>query len=151
MAAAVVFMLALPKPMPWRDLMVPLPSDGDALLLRGGGEADSLRVALQLQAQDQHLRVLLSLQHPYADPALEVFRQLVVANSLAQNGKYSAAEQMLSELPLNSLPSPWREHSIWLHYITRRALLDHDGADSVLQQLAEDPGEFGERARRELR
>jgi hypothetical protein len=77
----------------------------------------------------------------------EILRRVYLGNVLAQQGAYSAAVEVLKSIPMAEVPPPWSDESRWTLYVCLRALHLDDQADALLGELAQEPGQVGDRAR----
>lgn len=157
--AAAVFMVALfllrtgtrRKP---ETFWLPPPTE-EALRSDAGAWAADPEIAIALEAYARHdvAGALERFRASSPDRGSDYFnslRGLYLASLLTRNGEDAEAEKTLSAMAMNSLPEPWRGRA---RYILQEAYR-HQGrgaaADSLLRLLAGQPGELGERARREL-
>jgi hypothetical protein len=78
-------------------------------------------------------------------------RNVFLASTLALEGDPRAASEILSAIPMEKVPEPWRSESRWTHAAVLQTLGETARADSLLDVLAEEPGPLQARARQALR
>jgi hypothetical protein len=76
--------------------------------------------------------------------------RLVLASALVNAGEASEALEELDKLQIFSLPVRWRQQAQWVHYLALRDLGRTTDAHEQLEALADDEGEMGDRAKKEL-
>ena len=150
--AGLFVMLRLPlQPMtrpPAAVAWLPRPELG--MLTRGGDSngADTTLIA-GLVAYELHdllgARELLESSH--ATGMMEQVRRVYLANTLLHLGAVKPALEQLQSLDYTELPEPWRSESRWALGSALARTGNTRQADSLLRQLATEPGPIGARAR----
>jgi hypothetical protein len=82
---------------------------------------------------------------------LDNLRRLYLGSAYARLGEYHRAVQELESVTFISVPDPWGGEGRWTLYVALRALVRDEEAKSILEELAREPGEFGDRAREALK
>ena len=130
-----------------------LPRPDPGVLARGGAsiDADSLML-LGLAAYEQHdlATARRSLEAAHASGVMEQVRRVYLANTLLQLGATLPALEQLQSLDYAQLPEPWRSESRWAFGRALAGAGRTEQADSLMRQLASEPGPVGERARTAL-
>jgi hypothetical protein len=80
----------------------------------------------------------------------EDFKRIYLASSLAWTKRFGEAVEILEKVPIEMLPEPWRGEAGWTLYVSLKESDQKAPADSVLNILAQSPGDVGERARQVL-
>lgn len=157
MAAALVAVVGLfvilrapSAPAPRGAAVVWLPRPDPGVLARGGASngADSSLLA-GLAAYEQHNLVVArrGLEAAHASGVMEQVRRVYLANTLLQLGAALPALDQLQSLDYTQLPEPWRAESRWALGQALAGAGRKEQADSLMRQLASEPGPVGERAR----
>src|SRR5678815_2453671 len=128
-----------------------IPITGETVILRtvDDGMTDALRAyqAHDAKAAVEELRAFT----PFSDdPAASTLRDVYLASALVNAGRSSESLELLERLTLNFLPGQWRGHARWVRYVALRRTDQDKEADEVLDALAAEPGEMGDKARAEL-
>ncbi len=127
-----------------------LPRPDPGVLARGGASngADSSLLA-GLAAYEQHNLVVArrGLEAAHASGVMEQVRRVYLANTLLQLGAALPALDQLQSLDYTQLPEPWRAESRWALGQALAGAGRKEQADSLMRQLASEPGPVGERAR----
>ena len=76
--------------------------------------------------------------------------KLVLASALVWEDRPIEARTLLEELDIDTLPLPARDRARWILLMAHRKDGDRSSAETILRDLASRPGEFSERARRQL-
>lgn len=146
--AAMLLFFLLPRPLAWRELLPSLSLDAERITTRAGDDAERFAEAIESYQSRDYDHAIEALRLELADPQLDVFRRLLLANALAQRGRYAGSVEQLQGLPLGALPSPWREEGLWTLYVGQRATAQDSAALRTLDILLEVSPQ--ERARIEL-
>lgn len=127
-----------------------LPRPDPGVLARGGAAngADSLML-VGLAAYERHELALArrSLEGAHTSGVMEQVRRVYLANTLLQLGAALPALDQLRSLDYAQLPEPWRSESRWALGQALAGSGHSEQADSLMRQLASEPGLVGERAR----
>jgi hypothetical protein len=154
-AAALAVLVVWPQiqPTPYDDLLRRLPSYGDDLRFRAATESsidDNLIAGLAAYGQGQDRRAISLLEATETTNELETVRRLYLGSALAHRGQYRQAMAHLEAFATSSLPDPWGSEARWTLFVAMLGAKRTASADSLLQMIAADPGEVGERARQFL-
>lgn len=99
-------------------------------------------------SDDQRVVELLGEQR--FDEPWEARRRIYLASASARLGRFAVAAEILRDVDFDTVPDPWRGEAVWTLYVALRRCGNDREAIDVLQRLAAEKGEFGERAREEL-
>lgn len=127
-----------------------LPRPDPGVLARGGASngADSALLAGLAEYERHELApARRSLEAAHASGVMEQVRRVYLANTLLQLGAARAALDQLQSLDYTQLPEPWRAESRWALGLALAGAGRKQQADSLMRQLASEPGSVGERAR----
>lgn len=130
-----------------------LPAEGETTLMRSGDHVaglDSFIEALEVyRARDPRLAARLFREADVPE-GYDGLRRLYLASALLLVGEPDESLAVLETLNVDTLPQPWRDEARWVAYLGLRERGDAEAARPRLEQLADSPGEIGDRARREL-
>lgn len=130
-----------------------LPTPDAGLVLRGdedGAPPPDLVRGLEAYAAHDLDRAILLLGSARSPGTLDLARRAYLGNALTHRGEYEAAIDVLAPLRDEPLPDPWGSESRWSLFIALRGAGRNGPAAELLEALARQPGEVGERARRVL-
>jgi len=147
-AAAALFFFALPAPDTPSRLLRWLPPL-DEIQVRTAEEAtvrEDLIEGMEAYAERDLDRAVSVLERMEAPEPLEFMRRIYLANALAWQKEYGAAADALDGVPFELIPEPWSGEARWTLYVCLRATGGTE-ADLLLEQLADQTGAVGERAR----
>lgn len=129
-----------------------LPSDVERALRRAAppqAEMETLAAATNAYARRDTQRVVeLLAGRPI--PGSHDHLKLLLASALVWERRYNEARTVLDQLDVVMLPPLTRDRARWIQYVALRRGGDAAAAEEVARELASVPGEFSERARREL-
>lgn len=112
--------------------------------------AQSIRDGLEAYAHHDLKGAERSLGAAEGRGPIEQVRRIYLANTLAQQGRYTPVVGMLEGMSYDLVPEPWRCESRWTLAVALRATGQPARADSVIESLSQEAGPVGERARRAL-
>ena len=156
-AATVALLVVLPRlnhqPTPAQYW---IPVEQEATVLRSTNE-QSGRTAVG-GALDAYLRhdaatAVVELQAFHAPSESETsrtLRDLFLASALVNDGRYHEADDVLSRITIESMPTQWRRQARWVRYMTWSQMGLTSEAHGLLEQLQHEDGEIGRLARGEL-
>ena len=130
-----------------------LPGPGSESRLRDpGASASALDLEAGIEAYEQRdlgaaIRLLSQSEATGQD---ENLRRIYLADAMLRAGRPADAVDLLRPVPSLTLPEPWGPESQWTLSLALLQTGRTAEADSVLRQLAVEPGEIGERARAAL-
>jgi Flp pilus assembly protein TadD len=116
-----------------------------------GDVTGELAAGLEAYSDRDLPRAVDLLERARVTTELELLRQVYLGNALAMNGDYETAARVLRKLAGRDMPDPWGSVSRWTLYVSLKESGAEEAADSLLPQLAREPGSVGERAREILR
>lgn len=154
-AAAVVLLLVLPG----RDrdtvsaLLHPLANLGEEVHVRSDaqtGENANLRQGIDAYTSGDMRGAADLLENAEAAGQLDNLRRVFLGSSYARLGEYQNAVDVLESVSFISVPDPWGGEGRWTLYVAYRALGRDEEAHTILEELAREPGQFGDRAREAL-
>ena len=119
--------------------------------LTRGGDSNGADTALIAGLAAYELHDLLGarelLESSRATGVMEQVRRVYLANTLLHLGAVNPALEQLQSLDYTELPEPWRSESRWALGSALARTGNTRQADSLLRQLATEPGPIGARAR----
>ncbi len=154
-AAIVVLFLVIPKQDQDQSssLLRPMADLGEEIHLRSDartGESDNLQKGIEAYAGDDLRRAVDLLENAEATGQLDNLRRVYLGSACARLGEYEDAVNALKTVSFISIPDPWGGEGRWTLYVSLRALGRDEEAQSILVELAREPGQFGDRAREVL-
>lgn len=129
-----------------------LPVDQPEALLRSSPpseQAGEFLAALEAYRARDARKALELLQNARVEKDEVALRDLYLASALVLIERYTEADSVLQRLEIRTLPQPWRRQARWVQYIAFRKSAQSDRAAEILESLVDEPGDIGERARRE--
>jgi hypothetical protein len=150
-AAALLVFVLLPRLQSpdARALLHPLPAYAEDLQVRSA-ENDhpdqELVAGLRAYSREEYRTAIGHLERARNEGPLETVRKLYLGSALAQQAQWEQAVAVLASHATTPLPDPWGSESRWTLAIALAESGNQTGADSLLQALAAEPGEVGERA-----
>lgn len=93
---------------------------------------------------DEAVRRLRAIVMPGPQDA---FRKVYLSSALVWIREYTEAIQILESVPLDLVPEPWSGEARWTLYVALRGAGHTARADSLLEDLQNQPGALGDRAR----
>ena len=133
--------------------LVWLPTSVGRLQVRAAAEAAARHdLAAGFDAYEDHdaARAISLLEKAKASGQLEMLREVYLGSAYALSGRHADAVSVLRTVRLQILPDPWGSEACWTLYVALRESGRQAAADSLLQVMAEERGEVGDRARRML-
>lgn len=154
-AAAVVLFLVIPRQDQGSlsDLLQPMANLGEEVHLRSEsptGESGNLPKGIEAYKSGDLRRAADLLNNTEANGQLDNLRRVYLGSAYARLGEYEKAVHALETVPFISVPDPWGGEGRWTLYVALRAIGREKEADSLLERLAREPGQFGDRAREAL-
>ncbi len=134
-----------------KDHLVWLPTSMGNLQVRAAAEAAAqhdLAAGLDAYADHDAERAISLLQKAEASGQLEMLREVYLGSAYALSGRHADAVSVLRAVRLQILPDPWGSEACWTLYVALKESGQQAAADSLLQVMAEERGEVGDRARR---
>jgi hypothetical protein len=149
-AAAAILLIAIPLLSGRGDGPAPywLPIEAGNTLLRSSPAPDRYARALEAYEHREAARVVEILESEPISPTDRYMRLIYASALLLQDRALEAREELL-RIRMDRLPQPSRRRARWLLYAIQRRLAEHEEADSLLEELAAEPGVIGELARDE--
>jgi len=126
------------------------PMELDTVGLRTGGpESDEGIFNDAVQAYKRHdpNRVVLLLRDRPIPEALDPVK-IMLASAFVKTGEPSRAEELLTELRIETIPQPDRDRASWILYAALASGGKTTQARAILDSLASRPGEFADAAKR---
>lgn len=154
-AAAVLLMITVRElhHSPADERLRSLPALGEPVTLRStpATAADErLGTAAEAYARGDLREVVRRLQNEEFSGQADVLRRIYLGSALARLGDFNGAVAILESIPFESVPDPWGGEARWTLYVALSAIGRTSDADTLLTELARQPGEFGDRARAAL-
>ena len=106
--------------------------------------------ALEAYNENDYARAADGLRAIEVSGAADAFRNVYLASSLAWMGRHDEAVAVLEVVPFDLVPEPWSGEARWTMYASLVAGGQHRRAETLLDELAEEAGDVGERARRRI-
>lgn len=132
------------------SLIRPLPAYEEDLQVRSAETAQldpELVAGLRAYSDQDYRDASRRLQKARSEGPLETVRQLYLGSALAQLARWEQVVTVLGSAATTPLPDPWGSEARWTLAIALAETGNQIRADSLLQELAVEPGEVGVRAR----
>lgn len=154
-AAAVALFVILPTQRhdSMSQLLHPMADLGEEVHLRSDsqtGQGEEIQKGIKAYLDGDLRGAVNLLGNAAATGQLDNLRRVYLGSAYARLGEYDRAVQVLETVPFISVPDPWGGEGRWTLYVACRALGRDQEAESILEELAREPGEFGDRAREVL-
>ena len=151
-AAAVVLLLVMPRlgDDDLATMLQPMPQLGEEVRLRSDpptGQEESFVDGVAAYEQGDLRAAVDLLEDADVTSRLDNLRRVYLGSAYTRLGEYEEAVRVLEAVSFVSVPDPWGGEGQWTLYVSYRALGRDAEAEAILEELAREPGEFGERAR----
>lgn len=149
-AAAVLALLLFPRLLSPPQRLTTLPALTPDVLQRATlPEAASRRMIEGIEAygRGDYEVAIAALSDVQTSGPIDALRRVYLASALAWSGRHEDAIATLENVPLDVVPNPWSVEAKWTLYVCLTETGQTEGAQVVLESLAEAPGEPGDRAR----
>ena len=136
-----------PAPIPYW-----IPVEEEATVLRSstglqGEHVDSALDGYLKRNAATAVRELRALEVSPDNATVASLRDLFLASALVNAGQYAEAIKVLDALSIDTLPTQWRRQARWVHYLALMELGRREEAGLLLEELVDEPGEIGRRAK----
>ena len=134
-----------------------IPVEQEAMVLRstngelGNGAVDGALDAYLRRDAAAAVVELEEFQAPNENETSKTLRDLFLASALVNDGRYQEADDILSSMFVETIPTQWRRQARWVRYLAWSGLGRDAEAHELLQELSTEPGEIGRLAQAELK
>ena len=129
-----------------------LPTDLETLRLRGAEESlpAEMSEGLAAYSEGRYGAAVDLLRAVESDGPIGIVRDVYLGSALARSGRSAEALEILEDLRTGPLPDPWRRETRWTLALALLEVGRKEDARALLNRMADESGELGERARKLL-
>lgn len=152
LAAVLIGMLILDRPAELDGISIgklpPYEEVGPLRMALPPASGEALQQGLELYSEGAYEQAARGLGGFSAAGPSEAFRRIYLGSALALSGDFEAALVVLEDVPVDVVPEPWSGEGRWTLFVALRATGQTERAQEIVDELATEPGEVGDRARR---
>jgi tetratricopeptide (TPR) repeat protein len=151
-AAAMVLLLVIPRSGDddFAAMLQPMTELGEEVRLRSDpptGQEETFAGGVDAYERGDLRAAVDLLEDADVTSRLDNLRRVYLGSAYARLGEYEEAVRVLEKVSFVSVPDPWGGEGRWTLYVAYRASRRDAEAEAILEELAREPGEFGDRAR----